>query len=74
MLSGIQGDLSLDSSKAGSGWIRMDEDKVSIQHIQLNGISEVHRQTCTRAHTHTHTLFTSMHAEFWLGRCAYNVM
>ena len=66
VLSGVQGDLSLDSSKAGSGWIRMDEDKVSIQHIQLNGISEVHRQTDT--HTHTHFVYPHACPSFgWVG-------
>ena len=42
MLSGIHGDLSLDPSKAGSGWIRLAEDQVSIAHIQLNGTAEVY--------------------------------
>ena len=43
MLSGIDGDLSLDPSKAGggAGWIRLSLDQVSIAHMELNGTSEV---------------------------------
>ena len=53
VLSGIQGDLSLDPSKAGSGWIRLAEDQVSIAHIQLNGTSEVqHLYSAPLSHGH----------------------
>ncbi len=67
VLSGIQGDLSLDPSKANSGWIRLAEDQVSIAHIQLNGTSEVYI-ICMYMYAYAHFIYL-VRAEFWLGMC-----
>ena len=56
VLTSVQTDLSLDPSKAGTEWLRLSDDEVSIAHVELNGISEV---IGTHTHTHTCLLYTS---------------